>query len=369
MSRVKTVSRLVSLSLIAVATSGFAITEEDSVHSWGPWTTLVQPAAGPQATTPTRLAGPVVPGFGAGDTSQFTPVVTTPTTSNESASSNYALIYDRPNSRDANQTSLQAATATLTPIPVRPVVVVQPPQGDGAVAQAVQVATVETSLTLHSTTSLSLSTIINNVLVSFQDDKRWVYNGRTNAGTVSIQGNTVNIGGSSFAYGKSEVPDSDSRTIGFFIAGDSTALNELDAFSAGEVEATYEGFTLDSGTDVAITVDFGAGTWIGSWNDGGDGRVSQSMSSDGVSILKGSVGFEAKGTIDGANLVSTLVAAQDATAISGTVTGTFFGGAAGALGGSVNVNKTTVNYTDGNYQDLYVTSRNTNLPQVRQDDR
>ncbi len=367
MNTYKIISQVVVASLVSIATSGFAITEDDSVHSWGPWTTLVQPAAGRTAPVSTTVAGPVTPGFGAGDTNQFTPVVTTPSTTPTTPSSgdscvagsacNYALIY----SRGDGETSLQAATVTLNPIPVRQQVSEQQPPGDGPVA--IQVAPAfETSLNINSTSSLPLSISVNNVLVNFINSTLWRYN----AGRDFVQGNTVDAGGSAFVYGLSEISEADrTRTIGYFIAGSLTGTDELDAFNVGEVEASYEGFTLNSGVEVAIDVDFGAGTWNGSWNDGNDGGVRAVMSTDGVNVLKGAVGFNAEGVIDGANLVSTSISASDATSISGTIDGSFFGGGASVLAGSLEIKKSTQNYTDGEYQDLYVTSRNVTLPQAR----
>lgn len=364
MNTYKTISKVVAASLVTIATSGFAITEADSVHSWGPWSTLVQPAAGPSVPVPTTLAGPIAPGFGAGDTSQFTPVVTTPNTTPSAgdictagSACNYALIYSRGN----GETSLQTATATLTPIPVRQLAPEQQP-GDGPGALAFQIIPpVETSLNINSTTSLPLSASINNVLVNFSNATLWSYN----IGSKFMQGNTVDVSGSPFAYGRSEVVDvNNARAVGLFIVGSLTGLDDLNALNVGEVEASYEGFTLNSNVEVAIDVDFGAGTWNGSWNDGNDGGVRAVMSTDGVNVLNGTVGFNAEGTINGANLVSTSVTASDATSISGTVNGSFFGGRAGVLAGSVDIDKSTQNYTDGKYQDLYVTSRNVALPQA-----
>jgi len=144
------------------------------------------------------------------------------------------------------------------------------------------------------------------------------------------------------------------NTRGSFIHGTATALDVLDSLHAGNVQATYEGFTLRDMNPVNISVDFGNQSWNGSWNGGTDSTVTAFVDSNGVTNLTGGVGFQASGVINGPNIVSTDISATDATSISGNVNGSFFGGDAGVLAGAANVDKTTVDYS-GNYQDLYVT--------------
>jgi len=78
---------VLTVTVAVFATSGFAKPngDEDSVHSWGGWASLIQPAAGPQSTTttPTALSGADAPGFGAGDSQQFTARVTPLTVSTD----------------------------------------------------------------------------------------------------------------------------------------------------------------------------------------------------------------------------------------------------------------------------------------------
>lgn len=354
MNTIKTISRLVALSLMTVTTSGFAITDDDSVHSWGPWSTLVQPAAGPQAPTPTTLAGPVVPGFGAGDSNQFTPVVenpdndgtgVTPVEGNCVAGSvcGYALISQATSidGDDPVNSSLQAATPTLTPIPVF----------------NNENLTMNTSLMVNSDTSLVISESLN-VPVNFFGGTAWNYFAFENNRIVGLNGTTIDVAGTPFAYGSSfNVDLGGGNTINTrFIYGETTGLDDLSALNVGNSVAAYSGSSLISGRSVNITVDFGANTWSGSWNGGTDSGVSASASSDNLNVLTGGVGFNASGTLSAANIVSTSVSATDASAISGTVNGSFFGGDAGVLAGAVDITKSVEgSYTDGVYRDLYVT--------------
>jgi len=373
MNKVKILSKLVALSLAAVATSGFAVPkdeEEDSVRSWGPWATLVQPAAGEPDVRTQTVAGPVVPGFGAGDASQFTPIVpdipeeTTPVVSDACAAGSncgYALIDERENNVQTvrvaainvqptlGKTSPQRATPTLNPIPVQSMLNERVLALDAAQT---------TTLTINSNTALPLSQTIANAAVFLARTKSDVVGWNTMQPGGNIRGFTVNVKGTPIAYGSSNKTSEDSKTTNaLFVYGQSTGLEDLSTLNIGNVEANYVGRTLGSNTEVTIDVDFGQGTWEGSFNGGTDGNnVRASTSTDTVNVLTGSVGFEASGTINGVNIVSTELTASDASAISGKVDGSFFGGEAGVLAGAVNVNKTTTRYTDGNYQDVYVTA-------------
>jgi len=378
MNRVKTLSKLVALSLAAVATSGFAVAkdeEKDSVRSWGPWATLVQPAAGgPQVRTQT-LAGPVVPGFGAGDTSRFTAIVpdipddttTTPAVSDicvAGSNCGYALIDMQANEKirvaainvapRLNTTPPQRATPTLNPIP-------DPGPGMQALTSLPNVLNnvarmTTTSLAINSNTT-DLSQTIANANVSFNSFDRDVVGWstrRTMKDEPSINGYSVNVKGTPFAYGQSRTFDSN-PTNALFVYGESTGLDELSTLNLGNVEADYVGRTLGSNTEVNITVDFGQGTWEGSFNGGTDGITQQSMIGN-VNVVTGEVGFEASGTINGVNIVSTEVSAGDASAISGVVEGSFYGGDGGVLAGVYDVIKTTAVYTEGKSTDIYVTA-------------
>lgn len=350
---------IVALSLVATAISGYAVSKdyEDSVRSWGPWDTLVKPAAGPQAPTPTLLAGPVVPGFGSGDASSFTPTVissaSTATVGRCTAGSLCGYAFIRKEDRQQQpafaaigntslQTSPQAAIPVLSPIPA---LVLQ----DNGNAK-----TIQTNLSVESISDIALSETVSLLNVSFLGTQFFL--GFEPTLGVFISGRTIDIAGTPFAFGFSQRRNNEGALFTRFIYGESTGLDDLNGLNAGNVQANYSGTMISSGTQVSIGVDFGAGTWSGSWNGGQDGRISQSISTDNVNVITGQVGFNASGTLSGANIVSTSVSATDASAISGTVNGSFYGPDAGVLAGAVNITKTTQVYTDGVNRDLFVTT-------------
>ena len=130
---------------------------------------------------------------------------------------------------------------------------------------------------------------------------------------------------------------------GYFVGGETTSLQEIEALMAGGVVAHYG--------DAAVTldVDFAASTWQGSWYGGMDAydpdfgiRFAEVWEDGrGVSYLRNvDMGFEAKGHIEGVNFVSDEITAKDAASISGSVHGSFFGPDAAAVGGIADVTKT-----------------------------
>jgi hypothetical protein len=158
-------------------------------------------------------------------------------------------------------------------------------------------------------------------------------------------------GGEGYGYWKS------SETYGPFVAGITTPLTDIANLQAGNVIANYSGSTSGWGGDsspVYITVNFGPGTWSGSWNNGSDGNTNTYTDSSGQLRVYGQVGFNAEGPINGANIQSTSVSANDGTVI-GQVEGSFFGPDAGALGGVTDITKSTEGYTNAQYVDVFVT--------------
>jgi len=368
-------STLVAIAFATSMTSLLAIADdEDSVRSWGPWKKLVNPAAGPQGSF--TLPGPVVPGFGSGDTNQFTAAVVLPVTPEKTAatgrcvagtSCGYAFITEEKSGLvkaaafpiglaigASSASSRQSATPTLTPIPVGQVR--RAPLGLPGVAKIA--AQQFTTLTVNSDTNIPISESIANANVFFMGSQFWF----TMIQGAVINGITLDVAGTPFAYGQSFSStrnNNETKTIRTrFLFGESTGLSDLNALNAGNVVANYNGTTLTSRTKVNMGVDFGAGTWTASFNGGQDSAgVTVSKSSDNVNVTSGHVGFEARGTFSGANIVSTSVSAADASAISGTVNGSFYGGQAGVLAGSYDVTKTTQAYTDGTSRELFVTQR------------
>jgi hypothetical protein len=124
----------------------------------------------------------------------------------------------------------------------------------------------------------------------------------------------------------------------------------LDALHAGSVQATYIGNAVYSGVPVSIEVDLGAGLWKGTWNGGSDGWTHVVQYENGTYRM-GQVGFHANGTINGVNITSTGVSADDSNNVQGTVNGAFFGTQGQSLAGVSDVTK------DGQRNvDLFVTA-------------
>lgn len=142
---------------------------------------------------------------------------------------------------------------------------------------------------------------------------------------------------------------------GQFVTGITTSQLDLDKLQAGDVQASYGGSMLANGTPVAITVDFGHGTWNGSW-----GHSTGALDTSGAHIehlsngdyLVGQVAFTASGTISGANVVSNKLS----DGLTGKVQGAFFGKNAGALGGTVDIH-TVMNGDNVRQTDVFLTGK------------
>lgn len=162
-------------------------------------------------------------------------------------------------------------------------------------------------------------------------------------------------------------------TYGVFVAGIVTSATDMSALRANGISAVYTGSAFNYGTPVTMQVNFGPGTWSGSWNNGADGNTWTHTPSGTTQLyVRGQVGFNASGTITGSNIQSTSVSATDG-AVSGMVKGSFFGSQAAALGGVVDITKTKIappvdvravsiqqpnTYTDARYVDLFLTTKN-----------
>ena len=135
------------------------------------------------------------------------------------------------------------------------------------------------------------------------------------------------------------------QTYGAYVAGIATPQAYLDAQRAGNVTASYQGNSMDwwggYQIPVSMTVNFGTASWSGSWNGGKDGSAYQATDSFGNKYVYGQIGFNASGTLSGANIQSTSVTTTDPGAtISGNVQGTFYGQTAGSIGGVHDIVKT-----------------------------
>jgi len=130
---------------------------------------------------------------------------------------------------------------------------------------------------------------------------------------------------------------------GYAVMGRATPVADMAALRANQATATYIGFGgYYTPNTVMMDVQFGPGTWSGTWNGGKDGFVvTDSLPNQQGVRLVGQVGFTASGVIEGVNIRSTSVGAADAGAtVSGSVRGAFFGPNAAAVGGVADITKT-----------------------------
>lgn len=140
------------------------------------------------------------------------------------------------------------------------------------------------------------------------------------------------------------------------VAGVTTSDTDMSALRAGNVSATYVGFDGKGEhyqANVKLEVNFGKGSFTGSFNGGTDGyNVSKANTAQGTQ-LRGQVGFEVtSGVITGANFKSTGLTAADGV-VKGSVTGAFFGPNAAAAGGVADITKTR---NDGAYSNARFTT-------------
>ncbi|MBI5040886.1 MAG: hypothetical protein HZB57_06725 [Gammaproteobacteria bacterium] len=152
-----------------------------------------------------------------------------------------------------------------------------------------------------------------------------------------------------------------SRSQGNYVAGTATNMAFLDSLNAGNVQADYTGFAMQSGVPVAIHVNFGNDTWRGAWNNGQDGSVSVDTDENGVKHVEGQVGFRASGYLSGPNIVSNRLSADDATKVTGRVDGSFFGSHAQVLGGVGDITKTVTANTVHEGGTTYNAARNADV--------
>lgn len=161
---------------------------------------------------------------------------------------------------------------------------------------------------------------------------------------------------------------------GAFVAGIITPPADISALQVGKVTAYYAGYTAGTHYEHThypqspfnMTVNFGSATWNGSWSNGVDGSThTHSADSTGQVHVFGQVGFNASGTISGANIQSTSVSTADPGAtVRGSVRGSFFGPSAAAVGGVADITKSNPNgsyessgYTNARYVDVFVGSK------------
>ncbi len=141
-----------------------------------------------------------------------------------------------------------------------------------------------------------------------------------------------------------------------FIYGTTTSTAAIDGLQAGNVTVHYTGTTLANQTSVAMTINFGNGTWSGSWNGGVDGANVQTYTDSlGVVHATGHMGFNAAGHLSGSNLTADRIFATDATSISGVVENAVFGNKAQMVGGGYQITKTvTGRYENATQADITI---------------
>jgi len=123
---------------------------------------------------------------------------------------------------------------------------------------------------------------------------------------------------------------SSTSTNGYYVVGIATPQSYLASQRAGDVTAFYRGGSFNGTSQgcVEIKVQFGTGTWNGSWSPMG----------------KGTFGFDASGTISGSKINSdSITSRQGVATASSYVQGTFYGQTAGSIGGVSSVTLTTNN--------------------------
>lgn len=340
---------------------GRIIISEDSAREWGPWTEFVQPAAGamtlaalPQVTTdgPSYFRPESADEYSPKYTSGGPQVAGPPPVTEGSEWHGYAA-YETYEYRGDGEGSYyyysgnEPARIALRLMPDNPEeVTVDGGSGDGKVSYRLD--------NLAGTTvvrqSGDLDAEFYDGLSEFDAEEGYYYGegweGIDGYPTWPIVTREVTAGWWSDPEGRQ----------GNFVAGIPTPLSNMDKLRIDNIQANYYGTSFDSWRDVDITVNFGSGTWNGSWNNGADGSTWTYTDDRGIMYVRGDVGFNAGGTINGANIQSTSVSATDG-AVSGQVQGNFFGSNAEALGGAVDITKSTEGYTNARHVDVFITCK------------
>lgn len=378
----------------------------DKVDDWGPWKEFVQPAAG----------APGVGFLGGGRNDPPPPIP--PTHEEGCAAGSWCgyVVYNTYAYGDGQsvRNRPQAGLIELRPTPDDPSVVTVL-GGSGAGMQAFKITPMEGSDPLLVMPGLiaAMNGTMVNVPVDFGMDTTWVgtrdglanfsgYDGGESNLTidgVTLSGWNAGIAGHNrvWARGKDTGDQYDATpymTMGGYlyvsiwgyvngsgdesyynyisasdgaegyVAGIVTPMADMAALQAGNVTASYVGFTSGGKSTsyqspVAMTVNFGNATWSGTWNGGSDSLryISKGTDSDNRDYVVGRVGLIASGTVTGANFQSTSVSANKAVSVTGSVQGSFYGPQAAGLGGVVNVVKTTEAYGPASYVDVFAAQK------------
>jgi hypothetical protein len=345
---------------------GRVVISEDSAREWGPWTEFVQPAAGaiplvvlPEIHTEADGAQYFRPESADEYSKKYTePVVAQPPTGAWYGYSVYERYYERYDYDEEGGYKNEyygpyPGKIALRLIPDDPnTVTVDGGDGEGTVSYTM---TDLEGNPVHQSGDIPAN--FDDGLPEFEAEKSDEssydeINGYPVYPPVTRQV-TAGWGGWG-SYGNYEYDDYNF----WFVAGIPTPLTDIANLQAGNVTADYYGRSFDSWTPVHIEVKFLPGTWSGSWNGGVDGGTWTYTDDSGTKYVRGDVGFNAGGTINGANIQSTSLSAEDGT-VSGQVQGSFFGSNADALGGVVDITKTTEAYENARHVDLFITCKGT----------
>ncbi len=347
-------------------TYGNTIIAEDSTTEWGPWKQFIQPAAGPLAIAP-------MPGMRSDGANYYRPE------SVEEYSPKYTLDRDDPVAVDTCQGGdwcgymVQRSTnshqyqegprageyfytkgsSTPTRMTMGFALVDGPEGGTGIVTYGL--TELDENLVDDPAgefyNSGDIPVLFYGSFSHFHDSNDTNFNGHDplNSEQSTYGSGTSWYGNNDARWGTSLDPD---WTGGPFIAGNTSPL--ADMATRGDITGSipFNGMAA-GGADVVINVDFAAATWNGSWNSGSDGSVATHTDSmTGTTYVTGQVGFNAAGTINGADFSGSATSAVDGD-VSGTVIGNFFGSGANTLGGISRVEKETAGYNAVNV-DVFV---------------
>lgn len=354
---------------------------QDSSEAWGPWAEFIMPAAGGPVINPVQFVGE-----GGGERyrpePKIVPPVVPPIVSSgceagtvcgyavfrDYSATGYSGDYEGRRYTTSRDGGEHPATFTAR----------IPPVLDDSATTAWRVTSLDGTAPVHYAESGELGdpTFLDNYFSFYRGDGSYDYNSLLDGaeGGAYLGGNVPdsnipvargNFGRWMETYIRGDSCDDEcyytrneyTRTDGIFVAGGVTSATDMSALRANNITAVYNGYAFYNGTPVAINVNFGTASWSGSWNNGADGSIgTYTPSGSSQQYVYGRVGFNASGTISGSNIQSTSVSATDG-AVSGSVKGSFYGSQAAALGGVVDITKTTEGYTNARHVDLYLTTK------------
>ncbi|VAV85120.1 hypothetical protein MNBD_DELTA01-220 [hydrothermal vent metagenome] len=349
-------------------TYGNTVIAEDSASDWGPWQQFIQPAAGPIAIAP-------MPGMRTDGSNYYRPE------SVEEYSPKYTLDEKKPVVDDPCQggdwcgymayrsTNVIPPNGDLKPettyerggpVPTRLTMGFTMPdgaEGDGTVTYALTRLTDgdlnDIAGEYYNSGDIPVTFYGSRAHFHGTDDPEFYANNYSSNDQYTYGPSEYQWYGNDDArWGTSTDPD---WTGGPFVAGNTTPL--ADMATRGEMAGTinFNGMAA-GGADVTMNVDFAGATWDGSWNNGADsGTIAQHTdSSTGIDYITGRVGFNAAGSITGADFRGAATGASDGD-VTGTVVGNFFGADAETLGGITDITKTvTGKYDDARNVDVFV---------------